>query len=127
MPSSRLATLPAMEVPARSLVLVLLLTGLSGAAACGERESESTRATQEEASVTGLSIEEAQRQLTDSVMALPGVVGIGIGECEGVPCIKVFAVQITAELVQRIPKSYKGYTVKIEQTGEFRALQDSAG
>jgi hypothetical protein len=108
--------------------IFLLVIGLVGTAACGERrESGGARTPQEETAVTTFSIEEAQRQLTDSVMSIPGVVGIGIGECEGTPCIKVFIARKTAELVDRIPTIYKGYTVRVEETGEFQAFEDTAG
>jgi hypothetical protein len=93
--------------------IFLLVIGLVGTAACGERrESGGARTPQEETAVTTFSIEEAQRQLTDSVMSIP---------------IKVFIARKTAELVDRIPTIYKGYTVRVEETGEFRAFEDTAG
>jgi hypothetical protein len=67
------------------------------------------------------SIEDAQQQLTDRVMSLPGVVGIGIGECEGEPCIKVFVVQQTEELTREIPATFEGFPVAIQVAGEIRA------
>ncbi len=65
-------------------------------------------------------IEAAQAKLTDSVMSLPGVVGIGIGECEGVPCIKIFVVQRTPELEGEIPSTFEGFPVEMQVTGEIR-------
>ncbi len=66
-------------------------------------------------------IEAAQAKLTDRVMALPGVVGIGISECEGAPCIKIFVVQETEELGRQIPSSFEGFPVVTQVTGEIRA------
>ncbi len=66
-------------------------------------------------------IEAAQAKLTDRVMALSGVVGIGIGECEGAPCIKVFVVRETEELGRQIPSTFEGFPVVTQVTGEIRA------
>jgi hypothetical protein len=71
-----------------------------------------------------MTIMQAQEALTDSVMALPGVTGIGIGECEGAPCIKVMVAQATAELSAKIPTMFEGFPVVVEETGEIRALED---
>ena len=73
----------------------------------------------EEISAMALSIEEAQEELTPQVMALPGVVGIAIGQCEGKPCIKVLVASKTKELLARIPSAYKGYKVAIDEVGEI--------
>ncbi len=109
------------------VITACLLTGLAGGrVACrGGPEAEGARTGQQETAVTAQNIEEAQAQLTDSVMSLPGVVGIGIGECQGVPCIKVFVVQKTAELAGQIPQTYAGFAVEVEETGEFRPREDS--
>ena len=59
---------------------------------------------------------------TDNLMALPGVVGTAQGLSGGAPCIRVFVVRKTADLLQRIPTALEGYAVEVEETGEFRAL-----
>jgi hypothetical protein len=60
-------------------------------------------------------------------MSIPGVVGTGIGQCDGEPCIKVFVVQRTTEVDRQIPDQIEGYPVSVEVTGPFRALDpDSA-
>ena len=61
---------------------------------------------------------------TDSLMALPGVVGIAQGECSGQPCIRVFAAKKTAELLKLVPKVIEGYEVAVDETGEFKALEE---
>lgn len=65
-------------------------------------------------------IEEAQEAHTDEWMALPGVVGTGIGRCDDDPCIKVFVTERTAALEDRIPDEVEGYPVRLEVTGPFR-------
>ena len=74
----------------------------------------------EETAAMAVSIEGAQEELTPQVMALPGVVGIAIGECEGSPCIKVLVASKTKELLGKIPSTYKGYKVEVEEVGEIR-------
>ena len=56
------------------------------------------------------------------MMSLLGVAGMGQGECEGQPCIKLFLSKRTPELLERLPASLEGYAVVVEETGDFRAL-----
>ncbi len=67
------------------------------------------------------SIEQVQEAYQDRWMALSGVVGVGIGEANGQPVIKVLVVEKTPELERRIPQSVEGYTVILEETGVIRA------
>ena len=55
------------------------------------------------------------------LMSIPGVVGVGIGECEAKPCLKVFVTQQTVELERQIPQQVEGYKVDIEATGPIEA------
>ena len=55
-------------------------------------------------------------------MATRGVTGVAQGEFEGRPCIKVFVSRKTRDVVRRIPSEMDGYTVRIEESGTFRAL-----
>lgn len=68
-------------------------------------------------------IEVVLREYTDSLMAVPGVVGTGQGECGGAPCIRVFVVQKTSALVDKIPSMLDGYMVDVVVTGEIEALE----
>jgi hypothetical protein len=54
------------------------------------------------------------------LMALPGVVGVGVGERNGSPCLRVFVVRRTPD-VAAVPPELGGYPVEVEETGEFRA------
>lgn len=57
---------------------------------------------------------------TDSLMALPGVVGTAIGLCEGERCIKVFLADSNPATRGRIPPRLEGFRVVVEVTGTFR-------
>ena len=112
-----------------SAVCLLGLVGAAGACvgprADGEPVDRSEPVDQGEAVVTAMSIEDAQKQLTDSVLTLTGVVGTAIGLCDDAPCIKVYVLRKTDELSAKIPSTFEGFTVDVEETGEFRALGQS--
>ena len=102
------------------LGLVGLLWLIAVMVACGEVGAQEG---QEERSVPAKTIEEVLQQHTGSLMAIPGVVGTAQGLCSGEPCIRVFVVEKTDDLVKQIPPEIDGYTVSIEETGEFRKLK----
>ena len=52
-----------------------------------------------------------------AILTLPGVVGIGPGDCAGHPSVDVFLEADTPELRQRIPSSLEGYPVRVGITG----------
>ncbi|MDO8568662.1 MAG: hypothetical protein Q7R57_08100 [Dehalococcoidales bacterium] len=56
------------------------------------------------------------------LMSLPGVTGVGQGECEHKPCIKIYVARKTGALLKQLPATLDGYPVSIEESGEFRAL-----
>ena len=68
------------------------------------------------------SIAEVLKDHTDCLLSLPGVVGTGIGECDGKPCIKVLVDKNTEELARRIPKTLGGFPVVTIETGKIRPL-----
>jgi hypothetical protein len=53
-------------------------------------------------------------------MAISGVVGTGIGTCDGVRCLKVFVLERTPAIESRIPAGVDGYPVRVEITGRVR-------
>jgi len=55
-------------------------------------------------------------------MSLLGVVGTGIGDCEGKPCIKVYVKERTPDLERQVPKQLEGFEVDIEVTGPIETL-----
>lgn len=68
------------------------------------------------------SISEVLKDHTDWLLTLPGVVGTGIGECDGRPCIKVLVDRNTEELAGAIPKMLEGFPVVTVETGKIRPL-----
>ena len=66
------------------------------------------------------SIDEVLAAHTDSLMALPGVVGTAVGLCDGERCIKVLLADSTAATRRRIPSHLDGYRVVAEVTGTIK-------
>jgi hypothetical protein len=67
------------------------------------------------------SIEDVKARYESSLMNIPGVVGVGIGECDKVPCIKVYLEKETLES-KSIPKQLEGFKVDVEVAGPIEAL-----
>ena len=68
-------------------------------------------------------IEQVLNERTNEWMAIPGVVGVAIGEFKGKPCIRIFTSARPQQLRAQIPPTIEGYLVIIEQTGPIRALE----
>ena len=104
---------------------VLLATGIAVAIGAdrtpGRGGGESV--VQGESAVPGMSIEDAHKALTDSLMSEAGIAGIGISECDGSPCLKVYVVARTDEVMSRIPKTFEGYQVTVMESGEIEARE----
>jgi hypothetical protein len=75
---------------------------------------------QRSATVPARSIDEVLAAHTDSLMALPGVVGTAIALCDGERCIKVFLADSNPDTSSRIPPRLEGYRVVVEVTGAIR-------
>ncbi len=67
-------------------------------------------------------IQEVRKKHQDQIMAVPGVIGIGIGAVDDTLVIKVLVAKKTAELERKIPMTLEGYQVVIQETGVIRAL-----
>lgn len=106
-----------------SFLLVGSLAGGNAALGCSSGRGDEE---QPEAS-TKRTIEEVQEAHTPAWMEIAGVIGTGIGLCNEEPCIKVFVARRTEEIEEKIPEEVEGYPVRIEVTGEFRALETSGG
>ncbi len=72
------------------------------------------------ATVAVRSVDEVLAAHTDSLLALPGVVGTAIGLCDGERCIKVFLADSNPDTKGRIPPRLEGYRVVVEVTGTIR-------
>ncbi len=101
------------------LLSIGLLLLVAGGVACGQPSAE---AVPEERTLVEKPIEQVLQEHTDSLMALPGVVGTALGLCADEPCIQVFVVEANEELLKQIPEAIEGYTVDVQQTGELKAL-----
>jgi len=97
----------------RMTTLVLL----AGAMACSGHQRGGGG---EGATVTGRSIDQVLAAHTDSLMAVPGVVGTAIGLCDGERCIKVLVADSNPETKRRIPDRLEGYRVLVEVTGTIK-------
>ncbi len=75
-----------------------------------------------EAPMTAKTVKEVLQSHAAALLAIPGVVGVAEGRCDGSPCIKVFVTARTPELEEQIPRRLEGYPVVVEETGEIRAL-----
>ena len=69
-------------------------------------------------------INEVLRAHDKELLAIPGVVGVYVGElAEGkTPCLKVMLARKSDEAERAIPKMLEGYPVVLEVTGEIRPL-----
>lgn len=63
------------------------------------------------------SIDEVLAAHTDSLLALPGVVGTAIALCGSERCIKVLLADTTSAAKSRIPARLESYRVVVEVTG----------
>ena len=109
-----------MRVSVREFAAMIGLLWLGATAvACSQVGAEEG---QGERPVPEKTIERVLEEHTDRLMALPGVVGTAQGLCSGQPCIRVFVVEKTDDLLKQIPPEIEGYPVDIQETGEFRKL-----
>ena len=95
--------------------LVATLVVAAALASCARRDRR-----EETQAVTSKTIEAVLAAHSDSLMALPGVVGTAIGLCDGAPCIRVLLADASAAARRRIPEELEGYAVKVEVTGPIR-------
>lgn len=72
-----------------------------------------------------IAIAEAKARHEAELLALPNVTGVGIGERDGQPVIKVFVTEKVAESElapeERVPASLEGYVVDVEAIGFLEA------
>jgi hypothetical protein len=92
---------------------MMMLVLLAGALACSGSQRGG-------AIVTARSIDDVLAAHSDSLMALPGVVGTAIGLCDGERCIKVFLADSSPDTKRSIPARLEGYRVLVEVTGTIK-------
>ena len=105
-----------------SVIVLSLSTGMivltGSAVGCSGKSVDDQGGREEMAAPT---IEAVLKEHTDQWMSIPGVVGTGVGACEGTPCIRIFVAKKTPELLQKLPSKLEGFVVDVEETGEIRA------
>ena len=97
-------------------VFALLVAGVAGGCAARDVEQEQAR------QMPPKTIEQVQQEHTNAWMAIPGVVGTGIGQCKGKPCILIFTASNPEQVRRAIPSTVDSYPVVIQHTGEIHAL-----
>jgi hypothetical protein len=68
------------------------------------------------------SINKIKTKYSDHFMAMPEVVGIGIGLMGDKDCIVIYLDKLTKKLKNALPDELEGYPVKVEVIGEVKAL-----
>ncbi len=100
-------------------ILGIGMIGLSSSAvSCSQNRVDDQEGREEMAALT---IEAVLKEHTYEWMSILGVVGTGIGECEGKPCIRILVAKKTPELLKKIPSRLEGFVVDVHETGEIRA------
>ena len=69
---------------------------------------------------------EVQKRLAASLMSIPSVKLVGVGEREGQPTIKVFVEEGTPEVEGQIPEQIEGIKVEVERTDPISVQAESA-
>jgi len=106
------------------------------AAACGQRDLGPTSTmpktpapaqgdgvsyrTQPDAAPTA--IEAAAGELSQQLLTIGGIAGVGIGQREGSPCLNVYLENDSAALRNKVPARFRGFQVVKEVTGPIEAL-----
>jgi hypothetical protein len=68
-----------------------------------------------------MSIEDVKRKYEAELMALPGVIGVGIGKAKsGARVIQVLADEVTRALRDKVPPMLEGFFVELVRVGEIR-------
>jgi hypothetical protein len=68
---------------------------------------------------------EVQKRHTASLMSIPSVKLVGVGEREGEPIIKVLVEEGNPELEGRIPEQIEGIKVEVERTDPINIQAES--
>ncbi len=75
-----------------------------------------------EVPVEAKTIQDTLVEYTFELMMLPGVLGVGIGECAEEPCIQIMVARLSEELNERLPHTLNGYPVEAVAAGNIDAL-----
>ena len=60
------------------------------------------------------------------LIKIPGVTAVAESRlADGRPCVLILVAKLTPDLRARLPRELEGWPVKIEESGEIRAMPDS--
>jgi hypothetical protein len=104
------------------LFICIMLLFVFSSLFCSENNSKSQPYTEKR---DAMSIDEVLAQKKEALLALPGVVGTAQSLCEGQPCLKVYVVQPTPELIDQIGELLKGHLFQIQVSGKFKTKNTS--
>lgn len=100
----------------RSLSVTVALTILIAFGSSGRSQSQTNPMASKDSIARVLAAHQ------DSLMTIPGVVGVGEGKNRDSPVVLVLVKKKTAQLTRRIPKTLGGYPVVIKETGIIRPM-----
>jgi len=69
-----------------------------------------------------MSIDTVLRENEERLMAIDGVVGVGVTGSSDAPALSVMVKELTPEVRANVPRELRGYPVKVEVVGEVSAL-----
>ena len=107
------------RMPTRGVLVLLVVAAFAAVIGSGCRDGAMNSGQTQH--MTDKTIQQVQEEHTDEWMALPGVVGTALGQCQGKPCILVLTASNTEQVRQRIPSTVEGYPVLVQHIGEVRA------
>ena len=112
-----------MQVGCRTRAAIVTLTIL--AAGCRAPSHSSPPA---ETHVPQRSLTAVLANHSPELIRIPGVTTVAESRgADGKPCVLILVTRLTPELRARLPQSLEGWPVVVEESGEIRALPDSAG
>jgi hypothetical protein len=69
--------------------------------------------------------QEVQKRHEASLMSIPSVISVGVGEREGEPTLKVVVEEGTPELERQIPEQIEGIKVEVERSDPYSIQPES--
>lgn len=69
-----------------------------------------------------MAIEDVLKRNEERLMAMSGVVGVGIGESEGESVVIIMVKELTPDLKNKLPQNLEGFGVRVEVVGEITAF-----
>jgi hypothetical protein len=108
----------------RALSRILAVSAVMCMAANVVCTTETVPEVRREAKMENRPIETVLDEHAKELMAIPGVVGVGIGKCGDTPCIRVMVSENNETIAKNVPPRIEGHKTDIVETGGFRALPD---